>query len=123
MTHYHTHLPTAVTNLRKCRCGDVRQATAQEAKVVAIKQVGVNAGSDWMRTGIETIRRVANRQPRLTTDDVWAELTSEPRERRAMGAAMTLAARAGIITPTSEYIPSKRVENHARPIRVWVRQV
>lgn len=118
MSHTHVHLSTATINIVRCKCGDVRQATAQEAKTVAVAQVGANAGP-WIRDALEAIRRVAHRQERVTTDDVWAELRVDPHERRAMGAAMTVAARAGIIWPTDEYIPSKRVENHARPIRVW----
>lgn len=61
---------------------------------------------------------------RFTTDDIWVELgdTAETiAEPRDMGVAMRAARRAGIITPTDNYLPSGRPACHARPVRVWRR--
>lgn len=60
----------------------------------------------------------------LTTDQVWARIPKrfhddDRYEGRALGAAMTQAARDGMIERTTETRESERPENHARPIRVW----
>lgn len=62
--------------------------------------------------------------PDLTTDDIWARIPErfhddERFEGRALGAAMTQAARDGLIERTGLHRESEREQNHARPLRVW----
>lgn len=95
---------------------------AQEAREQAIRQVGVNADSEWMDTALHTIWCLALVRDTFTTDDVWDALhPHEPNthEPRAMGAAMRRAAKEGWVKATSGYQPSARPSCHARPVRVW----
>lgn len=74
----------------------------------------------WMDGAVEAIASLARCQEKITSDDVWAVIGMPPRESRMIGNALTRAGSAGLIEPTDEHRPSKRPENHSRPIRVWV---
>jgi hypothetical protein len=94
---------------------------AQEAKQKSIAQVERNMDPDWAAMAEAAIMAVVARSHEFTTDDVWEELgeTSEPHERRAMGAAMLRVARQGLIAATDKTRPSARSVCHANPKRVW----
>lgn len=101
--------------------------TPAAARDAAIDRVERGADDAWMAEAAEAIEGVVDTDRVVgrgfTTDDVWAYLdlwrVPSPREPRAMGAAMRLAERAGIIQPTGEYRTSRRAECHCRPVRVW----
>jgi hypothetical protein len=96
--------------------------TAIDARDEAVDRVGRNAGEEWLEAATRIVADVARRSGRFTTDDVWVALEAadlRPREPRALGAVMRLAARRGLVTATTAYTPSSRVECHARPVRVW----
>lgn len=99
-----------------------------------IETVGQNADPEWMRAAYAAVIRVARRQTRFTTDDVWLELHNasvaswgatgvwvQPatHDHRAMGAVMRKAKKVGVCEPTGGYQPSTRDVCHGRPVRVW----
>jgi threonine dehydrogenase-like Zn-dependent dehydrogenase len=95
---------------------------ATEARDSAIATAAAGAGDAWLAAAVQRIGTVAATKLSFTTDDVWATLEAvglRPREPRALGAAMKLAAKQGTIVATDMYRPSSRVECHARPVRVW----
>jgi len=73
----------------------------------------------WMREAVAIITEIAEQQPYLTGDDVWERVEVQPSESRMMGNALVRAEHARIITPTPEHRPSRRKENHRRPVRLW----
>lgn len=96
-----------------------RRTPAQEAGDRAVEAVGVSH-ADWVeKHAIPAIRDCAENLETFTTDEVWKVVTSQPREPRAMGAAMKRAQADGMIRTTPNYRPSKREDCHGRPVRVW----
>jgi len=73
----------------------------------------------WMRETVAIIAEIAEQQPYLTSDDVWERVQAQPGESRMMGNALVRAEHARIISPTPEHRPSRRKENHRRPVRMW----
>lgn len=73
----------------------------------------------WLSEAVQIITRLAERQPHLTSDDVWAQVKTKPHESRMMGNAFARAQHARVLTRTSKYQPSKRRENHGREILIW----
>lgn len=94
---------------------------AKEAKREAIARVDRNMDPDWAAHAEAAIRSICSRMTEFTTDDVWEEMGGAdlPHERRAMGAAMVRAARAGLIAATDRTRPSARPICHRNPKRVW----
>jgi hypothetical protein len=97
--------------------------TAEQAADEAIARVGSNADPGWVRSALDAVRSIALTRSRFTTDDVWellerrgVQATHEP---RALGAVIRMASKKGIIRSTGEYVKSKRVECHSRPVMVW----
>jgi hypothetical protein len=76
---------------------------------------------EWFNAVLLAVGRVARRQEKLTSDDIWAELPSDiVPEPRAIGSVLQAAAREGVIEPINEWRKSSRSEvNHGRPLRVW----
>ena len=71
---------------------------------------------------LEAIRRVAQRQPLLTADDIWIELGAvgdEYDNGSGLGPVMREAYAIGIITSTGEFLRSQRPATHGKPIPVW----
>lgn len=97
-----------------------QQATGRRNK--DIRRADRGAEDDWRRAVLETVRRVAEEQPQLTTDDVLAANPALElgREKRALGPMMLYAARDGLITPTDRYAPSSRRASNARHKRLWL---
>jgi hypothetical protein len=79
----------------------------------------IERDADWMREAVAIITEIAETRQYLTSDDVWALAETEPSESRMMGNALVRAQHAGVISPTPEHRPSRRPENHGRPVRVW----
>ncbi len=73
----------------------------------------------WLTAAVEKIHELAAAQASITSDDVWAVLEMPPRQSRMIGNALVAAQQAGLIEPTAEHRPSRRRENHSRPVRVW----
>ena len=91
-------------------------------QAAALDKVAANADPSWLGEAVKAVRIVAERQTVFTTDDVWAAMEtsqSKTHERRAMGAVMKAAQRAGIARGTGTWIASTRPVNHARPVHVW----
>ena len=87
----------------------------------ALEQVEAHAAETFIDLAVLAIDRVARCRPAFIVDEVWKELgeTAPTHEKRAMGAAMQLARRHGLITPTETFIASAQVQCHANPRRVW----
>ena len=100
--------------------GQMSLEDALAARDAAIDQVEAHADAEWKRHALEAVARLARERRRFTTDDVWAVMgkvgTHEP---RAMGAVMRQAFRLGLVRGTEDYVKSKRVACHGRPLRVW----
>lgn len=59
----------------------------------------------------------------FTTDDIWPFVPDhlQPREPRAMGAAMVRARGRGLCKDTPNFVPTQRPKSHKSPQRVWIR--
>lgn len=88
----------------------------------AVKRVGNHVDPAWMDKAMEALSMCASRRE-FTADDVWSLLNlwrvPEPREPRAMGAAMRQAKALGLIRPTGRYRQSQRIERHTGPMMIW----
>jgi hypothetical protein len=85
----------------------------------AIDVVEASANPEWKEEALAVVEKLARRSESLTTDAVWALMTTKTTEPRAMGAIMRTATKLGYIEPTDYHIPSIRRASHRRPIRVW----
>lgn len=84
-----------------------------------IERVARGSG-EWQVDALATIRAVARVRQDFTTDDVWMALGRDPDvEGRAMGAAMRVAAKLGLVQKTDTTRKSVRVACHRRDLRVW----
>ena len=90
---------------------------ARASRDRALRIVEENA-PDWTDRAVEAIRALAGKQATLTATDVWAMLAQEPREPRAMGAAICRAKAQGIIEP-SGLPPMATDRANARKMAVW----
>jgi hypothetical protein len=63
------------------------------------------------------MKAAASGQP-FSADELWP-LLPHCHERRVLGAAMSRAARAGMITPAGGFRPSSLTSSHACPRRLW----
>lgn len=98
--------------------------TAERAADEAIERVGRNADPNWKQAALEAVCIIAlDRRQRFTTDDVWELLDQQgvraTHEPRALGAVIRTAQSKGLIQSTGEYVKSKRIECHGRPVMVW----
>ena len=94
---------------------------AREITEDAIERAEHLTDDDRKAEMLEAIRRLAQRQPYLTADDVWVELGAVGDERdngSGLGPVMRKHA-IGIITTTGEYVRSQRPSMHGKPIPVW----
>jgi hypothetical protein len=87
----------------------------------ALERVERGAKEDWLEQAEQAVLRVAARQEKLTSDDVWAELRGipSPRERRAMGPVLKRCESQGMIEYTDSTRRSSLPQCHRRPVRVW----
>lgn len=124
----HLHQTVRTTNLRQQppnhnHENETKMTTATETRDKALANVAANTDEQWWQETMLIIKHIATNTFDFTTDDIWAYLATTtlptPHERRALGALMMAACRAGLITPTDRYRQSKRPQCHARPIRVW----
>jgi hypothetical protein len=90
-----------------------------QARDRGIERVARGSG-EWQVDALATIRAVASLRQNFTTDDVWLALGRDPDvEGRAMGAAMRVAAKLGLVEKTAVTRKSVRVACHRRDLRVW----
>lgn len=90
----------------------------------AIGLVDEHAQPDWKTAVFTAIETLAHHQVDLTTDDIWHylamhDITTQTHEKRAMGAVMRAAAKAGLIEATGNFRESERSVCHRNPKRVW----
>lgn len=81
-----------------------------------------NTNPDWREAALSAVRRVAQRLPLFTTDDVWAELDAceiPVHNNSALGPVMRAASKSGLITDTMAVRPSERDSRHGNRLRVW----
>lgn len=94
---------------------------ARAARDEAIDRVVEHADGDFIDQAIIAIGRVAATREEFIVDEVWKEIdpSAQTHEKRAMGAAMQMAKKGGLIAPTDRFSPSEQVQCHANPRRVW----
>lgn len=94
---------------------------ADAARDAAIDKAEIGADEAWLAAAAASIRYHAEHLKTFTTDEVWKLLSHlpEPREPRAMGAAMRNAQREEWIEATDRTKRSERPRCHRRPVRVW----
>ena len=92
-----------------------------ELRDEAVDRAARNAAPAFNDLAFAAVCRVAKRRHRFIVDMVWAELgeAAPTHEKRAMGAVMVKASRAGIIEPTDEFRASEQRNCHSNPRRVW----
>lgn len=97
-----------------------------ETKADAIARVDRNANAQWKDLILFCIGLTAKRMAELTVDDVWdtfdaigGEDNVSTHEKRAIGAQMDKARRAGLIIATDR-IQSSRLGNKRWKARVWL---
>lgn len=83
----------------------------------ALARVDTAADPAWKDEARRIVRRVATTRDTFTTDDVWDAGLPTPTEPRALGPVITALIRAGAITATGDYVPSRR--RHATPMPVY----
>ena len=87
----------------------------------ALALVETAADVDWKQRARDAIRTVAFSGRAFTTDDVWDAIGDgvATRDGRALGPLMREAVADGLIEPTGNYIKSRRLACHQRPVREW----
>jgi hypothetical protein len=91
------------------------------ARDEAVGRAGSHANPEWRAAVTRRLATLADRGEPFTADDIWAEvdgLEVSTHDRRALGAIMTGAARAGRIEQVG-YARSTRAACHGRPVAVW----
>jgi hypothetical protein len=83
-------------------------------------QLVSNNNPDWIDEAYSVIAELARRKQPFTSDDVWKNVTSLPKNNSAMGAVFRIAVADKIVVPTQQFILSARPSAHSRPIRVWM---
>ena len=89
---------------------------------VGVARSGDHAADDWVDEMRDGIQRVARRQARLTSDDLWVEVGPDAIGRgnpSALGSVFRSVARDGVIELTSDLRESQRPAHHRKPLRVW----
>lgn len=92
---------------------------ARQARDAAIERARLNADGSWKDRALAAVYATAEQLDEFTTADVWEGGLEKPREPRAMGAVMQLAARLGYCKATDRYRPTSNVSQHYQPIRVY----
>ena len=95
-------------------------AKSRAARDEAIDRAEKHAREIWMQLALDIIHRLARADRAFTSDDVWAAGLPKSREPRALGAAMRLAAKRGIIRKTGSWVETRQVLRHSAPIAEWV---
>ena len=99
--------------------GDQMTKTKKEA----MDQVEAAALMSWKIAAQNAIRDLAANNKEFVADDVWGLLQRRgvpaPREPRALGPMMKLAAVAGVIEWTGVHKQSRQCLNHQRPVVIW----
>ena len=91
---------------------------------LAVGLVDQHAQPDWKTAVFTAIESLAHHHSDLTTDDIWQylvvhDIDIDTHEKRAMGAVMRAAAKAGLIEATGNFRESDRAVCHRNPKRVW----
>jgi hypothetical protein len=89
-----------------------------------IKKIIAGNRDTFNTAATKALVKIARKQQRLTTDDIWAELArANPEgfnvEPRMMGGFMIEAQKQGVVKGTNTYQKSTRPECHKRPVKVW----
>jgi hypothetical protein len=99
--------------------GEVRAVTAK-AIAKAEKPLSTPEGRHFREIANNALRRVAERQTELTTDDVWSEIgTVIDKFASQIGIVMRDGAKSGVITITDRTRKSERPSRHANRLPVW----
>lgn len=95
------------------------------ATELAIQQVDSDpTDAKWKEEALKAIKRIAERQPELFSEDIWrdAELNAtglRPHLPDVLGPVMRRAARLGYIEPTNRTKELRHETAHRKPARIW----
>lgn len=93
--------------------------TGKTLRDEGIRLVLDNTAPSWRDEALAVVEHLANTRDFFTSDDVWENLASAPENPAAMGGVMHTARKLHMISPTNDFVLTKRRSGHARPIRVW----
>ena len=103
--------------------GHTPDPTGETLRDAAMQKVDDAAPDTWRTKADDAIKETAFRHYSFTSDEVWEVLDEwgvpRPPEARALGPAMTRAAKNGYMEPLSSFRPSRRPELHASPRRLY----
>jgi len=93
------------------------------AMTKALTQVEAHADLTWLEHAYQVLRRLAQEQQELTTDDLWSALRAEDarvvtHDMRAVGPVVRRAARDGLIAPTDR-IQQSVIGGGRWTTRIW----
>lgn len=113
------HIPSRKNRLLCSACGG--PIDGKQARDDAMSRARAHADPEFAATALGVVHDIASRQEYLTADDVWEGLDGRvsTHDNRALGPILDQAKVEGWIDPTDRHIPTRRADNHARPIRVW----
>jgi len=105
--------------------GILDAALGEVLKEEGIARAEAGAPPEWKALALIAVERVARQHSRFTSDMVWVELGPEnrPRDGRALGHVMRVAAAMELIEGTSEYEATAQPSRHRAPVRFWVSRV
>lgn len=95
---------------------DRREAIARRDEALASLQEHY---AEWFRWGLEVVRRVAETQRRLTSDDLRRAGLNDAPHPNCWGSLMKAAVQAGLVRGTAETVRSSRPEAKGRRVLVW----
>ena len=96
---------------------------AEQKKQEALHQVEENANPEWIKAAKYAVKRVAEKLPFFTSDDVWLYLDKikapDTHNPAAMGAIMKWVASNDLGEATGKHKPSIRTTTHKRQLMIW----
>jgi hypothetical protein len=93
--------------------------TPEKSKQDAIARVETN-NQDFVKRAFKILQQLARKRRTFTSMDIWA-VYSGPRAKnpRAMGPVFVRGQKAGVISPTNNWVKSGRHSDHNQQLRVW----
>src|SRR3990167_9834179 len=89
---------------------------------MSIQRAGDNANAEWSQAAYEIVKNLCQNRSEFTADDVLEALELgeySTKDKRALGAILRQAAKAGFCVPTGQFVKSRLPIRHRRPCCVW----
>ena len=115
LTSTGTGTPAQNTTIHVTSSPSIESSRAQRDE--AMERVEANAEMEWKIEAKRALwRRIRTKQP-FTTDDLWDDGLTKPREPRALGPIVATAKRKGYLIDTGRMVQSRY--RHATKVTVW----